>query len=197
LTDNVLHNEKAILRQVALGDEQAYKELFVHYWGRVYSIALLFAKVPEVAEDAAQDVFAQLWVKRELLINVLDFRSYLYTTAKNLIYNKLRTRIYAGEFNDYLQEYFADPASGPQTQLEIKEANRIVEEGIRTLTPQQEKVFRLSRFQGLSHEEIAQQTGLSKRTVKNYMVSAILTLRKYLEQHPNSFPIFLWIVLFL
>ncbi|MES1249635.1 MAG: sigma-70 family RNA polymerase sigma factor, partial [Chitinophaga rupis] len=101
------------------------------------------------------------------------------------------------EFSEYLQEYFADTFSDPATALELKDANQLIEHGINQLTPQQQKVFRLSRFQGLSHAEIAQATGLSPRTVKNYMVSAILSLRNYLEKYAGGAVVFCWMALFL
>lgn len=197
MVGNILHNEKALIALVAQGDEAAYKRVFEHYWPRVYSVALIFAKAPEVAEDAAQEVFAQLWVKRALLTEVLEFRAYLLTAARNLILNKLRTKVFTGNFEEYLQEYFADSFADPAARLELKEATQIIEEGIKQLTPQQQKVFRLSRFQGLSHAEIAAATGLSQRTVKNYMVSAILSLRNYLDKYSASTAIFLWMLLFL
>jgi len=197
LSSNFLNNESDLLRRVAGGDETAYKQLFQHYWPRVYSVALIFVKSPELAEDAAQDVFAQLWIKKALLTEVKDFRPYLMTTAKNLILNKLRGRILTDEFSEYLQEYFADTFSDPAAALELKDASQLIENGINQLTPQQQKVFRLSRFQGLSHAEIAQATGLSPRTVKNYMVSAILSLRNYLEKYAGSAVVFCWMTFFL
>ncbi len=197
MSGNLPYNEKELLLRVAKGDEDAYKHVFRQYWPRVYSVALLFAKAPEVAEDAAQDVFAQLWVKRELLADVKEFRAYLFTSAKNLILNKLRGRVFTGTVNEYLQEYFADSFADPAAKLELKESSQIIEDGINQLTPQQQKVFRLSRFQGLSHAEIAEATGLSPRTVKNYMVSAILSLRNYLDKYSGSVVIFLWMLLFL
>lgn len=197
MSSNFLNNESNLLRQVARGDETAYKQLFQHYWPRVYSVALIFVKSPELAEDAAQDVFAQLWIKRSLLTEVKEFRPYLMTAAKNLILNKLRSRVQTDEFSEYLQEYFADTFSDPAAKLELKDATQLIEDGINQLTPQQQKVFRLSRFQGLSHAEIAQATGLSPRTVKNYMVSAILSLRNYLEKYADRVVVFCWILLFL
>jgi len=197
LSSTFLHNEGDLLQRVARGDEAAYKQLFQHYWPRVYSVALIFVKAPDLAEDAAQDVFAQLWVKRALLTEVKDFRPYLMTSAKNLILNKLRGRVLTAEFSEYLQEYFTDAFSDPAAELELKDANQLIEAGINQLTPQQQKVFRLSRFQGLSHAEIAKATGLSQRTVKNYMVSAILSLRNYLEKYAGGAVVFCWMLLFL
>ena len=197
MSSTFLHNEGDLLQRVARGDEAAYKQLFQHYWPRVYSVALIFVKAPDLAEDAAQDVFAQLWVKRALLTEVKDFRPYLMTSAKNLILNKLRGRVLTAEFSEYLQEYFTDAFSDPAAELELKDANQLIEAGINQLTPQQQKVFRLSRFQGLSHAEIAKATGLSQRTVKNYMVSAILSLRNYLEKYAGGAVVFCWMLLFL
>lgn len=197
MSGNSLYKEKELILRVAQGDETAYKEVFQHYWPRVYSVALIFVKAPELAEDAAQEVFAQLWVKRALLADVEEFRAYLFTSAKNLVFNKLRARVFTGSFNEYLQEYFADSFADPVTKLELKEANQVIEAGINQLTPQQQKVFRLSRFQGLSHAEIAEATGLSPRTIKNYMVSANLSLRNYLDNYSGSVVIFLWMLLFL
>ena len=197
MSSNFLHNESHLLQRVAGGDEAAYKQLFHHYWPRVYSVALIFVKAPELAEDVAQDVFARLWVKRALLADVKEFRPYLMATAKNLILNKLRGRVLTDDYSEYLQEYFADSFSDPAAKLELKDASQIIEDGINQLTPQQQKVFRLSRFQGLSHAEIAQATGLSQRTVKNYMVSAILSLRNYLEKYAGGAIVFCWMLLFL
>jgi RNA polymerase sigma-70 factor (family 1) len=197
LSDFIHHNEAELVERVALGDENAFKLVFNHYWPRVYSVALIFAKSPEVAEDAAQEVFANLWVKKELLKEVKEFKAYLLTAARNHILNKLRSHVFTGTFDEYLKEYFADSLSDPAASLELKEASRIIEDGINQLTPQQQKVFKLSRFQGLTHAEIAAATGLSQRTVKNYMVSAILALRNYLDKYSSSVPIFLWILLYL
>ncbi|MBO9634762.1 MAG: RNA polymerase sigma-70 factor [Chitinophagaceae bacterium] len=197
MSDFIHHNEAELVERVARGDEHAFKMVFQHYWPRVYSVALIFAKSPEIAEDAAQEVFAHLWVKKELLKEVKEFKAYLLTAARNHILNKLRSQVFTGNFDEYLKEYFADSLSDPAASLELKEASRIIEAGINRLTPQQQKVFKLSRFQGLTHAEIAAATGLSQRTVKNYMVSAILSLRAYLETYSSSVAIFLWILLFL
>ncbi|WEK35040.1 MAG: RNA polymerase sigma-70 factor [Candidatus Pseudobacter hemicellulosilyticus] len=197
MTHNELYNEQELVSAVARGNEAAFKRLFQFYWPRIYSVALVFVKSPELAEDAAQEVFAQLWIKRDLLNNVQAFRPYLYTAARNLLYNRLRSQVFTDGFQDYLQEYFADNLADPAVRLELKEAAELIEAGINQLTPQQQKVFRLSRFQGLSHAEIAAATGLSPRTIKNYMVSANLALRQYLEQYASSLFIACWIEFFL
>lgn len=186
MANHPTYNEKELLLRIAAGDEQAFQLFFSQYWKKIYSIALLYAKVPEVAEDATQEVFIQIWNKRAGLTAISALDNYLFTTAKHIVFNSMRKRIFSGESDSYLAEYFADNSATPADQLELKEINRLLEEGIIRLTPQQQKVFRLSRVRKLSHAEIAAELGLSKRTVKNYMISALLALRNYLSNQSEA-----------
>lgn len=188
---NLSYEPKDLLSRIAKGDEPAFRQLFNDYWRKIYSITLLYAKVPEVAEDATQEVFVQLWNKRAGLTAISAFDGYLFTMAKHIAFNMIRRRIFSGDADDYLAEYFSDNDPGPAGRLEMKEMNQVLEDGIGRLPPQQQKVFRLSRFQGLSHAEIASEMGLSKRTVKNYMISAIQSLRDHLGKQSGFSPVVL------
>jgi len=192
-----LHNEKELLLLVSEGDQSAYQFLFHHYWDAIYSTALMFTKSPELSEDLSQDIFARIWLKREKLAEVEQFDGYLFITARNLIFDHLRKKVFSGGYDDYFQEYFRDAALSPDQKLEFKEFEKSVQQAIEELPAQQQAAFRLSRFQGLSHEEIARQMGISKATVKSYIVRSIVTLRKILNHHPENPMIVLWILFFL
>lgn len=60
-------------KRLAEGDEQAYRQVYDHYWNRVYSVALSFLKSTQLAQDAVQSVFVRLWEKRNKLANVTHF----------------------------------------------------------------------------------------------------------------------------
>ena len=92
-----LHHEKELVQKVAVGNEAAYKELFTRYWDQIYSTALMFTKSPEMSEDMAQEVFARIWVKREKLKEVIHFDAYLFVTARNLIFDQLRQKVFTYE----------------------------------------------------------------------------------------------------
>ncbi|MBS1605774.1 MAG: sigma-70 family RNA polymerase sigma factor [Bacteroidetes bacterium] len=70
----------------------------------------------------------------------------------------------------------------PDLQLEGKDAYRVVLEGIDRLSPQQKLIFRMSRIDGLSHEEIAGRLQLSKNTVKVHMVIALNFMRTWIKE---------------
>lgn len=192
-----LNNEKHLLNCIAQGDQQSYRVVFNHYWDQVYSTAFTFTKSAEVSRDLAQDIFVQIWTKREALKNVSRFESYLYITTRNLIIDRLRKKVYVPENEEYLKNYFEETCYHPGQQLELKELEQAVNQAIRHLPPQQQTAFRLSRFQGLSHEEIAHQMGISKQSVKSYIVRAIVQVRHLLEQHTGNSLLYTFVLLLL
>ena len=179
------------------GDESAYQQLFHTYWDYIYSTALMFTKSPELSEDLSQDVFVRIWIKREQLAGIEQFDNFLFITARNLIFDHLRKKVFSGGYDDYFQEYFKDADLSPDQRLEFKEFENTIREAIDQLPAQQQTAFRLSRFQGLSHEEIAHQMGISRQSVKSYIVRSIVSLRKMIKEHPGNPMIVLWIIFFL
>jgi RNA polymerase sigma-70 factor (ECF subfamily) len=191
-----LVNEKELVQQVADGSEAAYRKLFAHYWDPIYSVAFVFTKSREMAQDLAQDVFARIWIKKERLKEVNRFDAYLFITARNVIIDRLRKKVFTAGNEACLIEYFADSSLTPYDRTELKEMEEIIYKGVSVLPERQRTAFRLSRFQGLGHEEIALKMGVSKESVKSYIVRAISQLRKYLAQHSEVIPLICFIVFF-
>ena len=77
-------------------------------------------------------------------------------------------------------------AATPEEQLLSKESRQLIHNAVSLLSPQQESVYRLSREGGLKYEEIAEQLGISKSTVRNHMVKALQTIREYLQAHAEG-----------
>jgi RNA polymerase sigma-70 factor (ECF subfamily) len=192
-----LLDEKQLLMEVALGNETAYKKLFVHYWDQIYSTALLFTKSRELSQDLAQDVFAKVWERREKLSGVQRFDAFLFIIARNVIIDRLRKKVFNAANETYLMEYFADPSRAPSDNMEMKEMEAIIRRAIDVLPAQQRTAFCLSRFQGLRHEDIAVRMGISKESVKSYIVRALVHLRKYLSEHSEATPLLCLFLLFL
>ncbi|HTI91326.1 MAG TPA: RNA polymerase sigma-70 factor [Puia sp.] len=197
MSSSTLHNERRLLLLVSKGDESAYQQLFHTYWDYIYSTALMFTKSPELSEDLSQDIFVRIWIKREQLAEIEQFDNFLFITARNLIFDHLRKKVFSGGYDDYFLEYFKDAALSPDQQLEFKEFENTIREAIDKLPVQQQTAFRLSRFQGLSHEEIARQMGISRQSVKSYIVRSMVSLRKMIKEHPENPMIVLWILFFL
>src|SRR5690349_19565249 len=148
--------EKKVLELLAQGNEFSFTLLFDHYRGRIFSVALKFLKSRELAEEVVQEVFLKIWSRREDLTRVLDFEAYLFTVARNLIFDLIKdiakettTR------NDFINR-IQQTISADQDLIE-EQYHALLNEAVRQLPPQQKQIFRLAKMEGLSHQAIAEQ----------------------------------------
>lgn len=181
-----LNNEQELLSLVAEGDEQAYQQIFDRYWDRVYGTALRLTKSPEQAKDLAQDIFLKLWDNRARLRGVRRFTAYLYVITKNLVHDQIRTKTFQESNRQFLIEYFSYDEHSPHELLERKELGDAIQNILKTLPPKLRQVFTLSRFEGLSHEEIAQRMNITPLSSKTYMVRALQAFRKQMEKNAGK-----------
>lgn len=183
MTDGTPLDEKLLLAAVASGDRGAFSQLYAAHINNVYDYIFLFTKSKEETEELIQEVFVNLWEKREKLAEVESFKSYLFRAAKNrLITNvrhmQVRYRVLSeiGRSTD---------GSQPSTEYDVtyKEYHRVLQKAIAKLPPKRKLIFRLNIENGLSHDEIAQQLQISKSVVKNQLYKAYDFIRQYLAQH--------------
>lgn len=184
----VPHNEAELLSLIAQGDQHAYQVIFQKYRDTIYNAALLLSKSADLAEDITQDVFTMVWEKRHTLPAVEKFEGLLFITARNLIYSRMRKLASDKAYRQYLQHYFQhQQADTTHDHVTYRELEHTILNTIRHLSPQQQKAFTLSRFQGLPHKEIAGKMGLSQLTIKSYIVQTIVTLRRAISKHSGIF----------
>lgn len=195
---NVPHSESELLRLLASGDQHAYQLIFERYWDPIYSTAFLLTKSPSLAEDVAQDVFTMIWEKRATMAAVEKLEGFLFVAARNMIYTRLRKLASGDAYRQYILHCFPEQgAVRADERTEFRELEHTILLAIQKLPPQQQKAFRLSRFEGMRHEEIAVTMGVSRITIKSYIVQAIATLRKALANNPSGALITFWAFLFL
>ena len=177
----LLHHIKlALLQQVAAGKEQAFRELYEQYRNQVFYFGCKFLKSPTEAEDVLQEVFSKIWINRKGLPDINDFSKYLNTLTLNHIYTLLRRKACQESFLS--KSIFAtQPAMEAAFEtVDLRALEGLIKQAVVQLSPQQQKVFELSRMQGLKHEEIAQQLNISRETVKKHIMEALRNVRRYL-----------------
>lgn len=181
-----VNNERALLQLVAAGDETAYRELFHLHWNSVYTVALMLTKSVPLAEDMVQDIFLKIWQKKEQFANVERFEDYLFIMARNHILNEMKKQAKDTRFKQHIAEYFDNNGNHADLQLLTKETQEQINLAVNQLTPQQQTVYRLSREQGLSHEEIALQLNISRNTVRNHIVQSLKGIKDYLKDNTKG-----------
>jgi RNA polymerase sigma-70 factor (family 1) len=179
----VPYEEKELILRIAEGDQQAFKILYDHYVKHVYGIAVRLMKSPDLAQDLTQEIFARVWIKRASLATVQQFRPWLNTITKNLARDYLRKKVVAPEYESYLLGFFADLSPSVEEELAHRQLQHVMREAIDQLSPQLKTAFTLSRFKGLTHEQIAAEMQISPTTSKSHLVRALASIRSYLKKH--------------
>ncbi|WP_162852570.1 RNA polymerase sigma factor [Dinghuibacter silviterrae] len=172
-----------MLQRLAEGDVSAYRALYEFYWDQVYGTAFHLTKSPEQSKDLAQDIFFKLWTNRERLAGVNELRNYLFIVSRNAVWDYLRTQVFRESNRGFLEQYMTYTQASPQEIVEQKELDGAALAAIDRLPPQLRQVFRLSRIEGLTHEEIARRMNITPLSSKTYMVRALAFLREELGRN--------------
>jgi len=173
--------EKILLQKIADGDEFAFKHVFELYKSRVYSFVVKFVHSKADAEEIVQDTFFTIWQKRDTLPNIEHPRNYIYTIVRNKTYNYLNQ---ASKNQKILAQIWANmqiEGNNIEDLTNFKDSELLIKQGLQNLPQQKQQIFKMSREEGLSHEEIAAQIGLSKSRVKNIIVETLKYLRHHLS----------------
>lgn len=175
-----IYNEKELLQKISEADEHAFKQLHNYYYDRVYYAALGFLKSHDLALDTLQDVFFNLWKKREILPAIENFRAFLMVMVRNELINALQRNTRRSQLNKSHSRQLPQDFMLSAELLEYKELESLIVRAIASLPLQQQTIYRLTREEGLSHADVAQRLGLSTKTVANNITIILNHLRVYL-----------------
>lgn len=167
-------------RRLKASDRRAYAELFEEMYDPLFRYVRSITNDPEAARDVTQDVFIRLWDARDSLATGRSLEAYLYRMARNQAYNHERGRRTRAEKEDEVRDRSAAqpaPPSQPDAQTAAQRLEDRLQRWIRELPRRQREALVLSRFEDLSHEEIADVMEISPRTVNNHIVRALKHLR--------------------
>ena len=179
------HNDQTLLQLLAQGDESAFDQLFHANWDQVYSAAYYMTKSTHLADDIAQETFLTLWRNRQEATEKKNLKGFLYTAVKFQVHKLFRRTKVEDAFAIYLQHHNAGQTEFAEQEslLGLKHLQESLQHGISQLSPQQQRAFRLSREEGLTHDDISKLMGVSKKTVKDYIVRSLAFLRPILDHY--------------
>lgn len=183
--------EKDLLQGLQNGNENAFEAIFKGYYVRLCNFAYSFLEDKDEAEEVVQSTFLTIWEKHDSLEIQVSLKSYLYRSVHNSCLNKIKhskVKQVHQESTKSKEEVFSDDAS---EHIISKELEHQIEIAINALPPKCAMVFRLSRFENLSYAEIADQLGISVKTVENQMIKALKILREELKDY---LPALIWLL---
>lgn len=177
---SLLYDDKALFARIALDEEQAFRLFFERYKEKVYYFILTMVKSPAETEELVQDVFLRLWVSRQGLAAVDNPGTYLMVMARNRSLDHIKRSAHDRQMKQHLSGKEQN-SNYTEQDLDLKQSRQLLEQAISKLSPQQQKVYRLSREAGLNRDQIAEQLGIAPNTVKNHLAEALAAIRTYMQ----------------
>jgi RNA polymerase sigma-70 factor, ECF subfamily len=178
-----------------LASLNTFKKLFDDYYSMLCLVAYDIIKNKQLAEEIVDEVFINLWLKRESIEVYKSIRAYLVKSVQNRCINwlaqtKAERLLTDNTFDVNSYDFVNWSEDYPLGNLLIKELQGKIEESIKTLPDQCRNIFLLSRNGELSYEEIASQLSISVNTVKTQMKIALSKLRDSLRDYLPLFLLF-------
>ncbi|MDX8338685.1 RNA polymerase sigma-70 factor [Draconibacterium sp. IB214405] len=169
---------KELIEQLCKDDQVAFYIIYERYFKKLYGFVYRYLKTEDDTDEIVQEVFVKIWESRHKIQKFESFESFLFTVAYNTTISLLRKRASEQKHIEHLfsiQEINQAPTV--IDEIHYSELNAKVRSLMNELSERQREIFILSRDEGLSHEQIAQQLGISVNTVKKHVSNALEFLR--------------------
>lgn len=170
------YSEQELLLQLRENSEAAFTAIYHQYWRLLFSVAANKLDNTTDAEEIVQEVFADLWRRREGITIELSLKSYLAAAVKFQVYSFMAKKAREA------QRQAAFPveettALSPEEQLYRKELQQQLYDITLQLPDKCRLVYQMSREEGLSNKQIAEQLSISEKTVESQITKALRRLR--------------------
>jgi len=164
----------------------SFSELYLMYYPKLVRFAKEFVVLEEDAENITQDVFTDLWERRDAIDHIENVNAYLFRLVRNRCLDYLKHKVFEQKYAENVQASFEIELNLKLQSLnrfdvsDISEGNeteRLVRDAINSLPKRCRDIFLLSRMKGLKYREISEKLGISVNTVECQMGIALKKLR--------------------
>ena len=180
-------SDQKLIEQVSKGNELAFDHFYNKYWDSLFISAYVILKDVEACKDIVQDVFLNVW-ERSNLNKIDNIEAYLHQSVKFKVFMALRKGKVSDKHLQTLQELIANTT---EEQLDYEDLHETIESSIKSLPAKCQEVFRLSRIEHLSNNQIAERLSISVRTVETHISNALRQIRSNLDSSAASLILFI------
>ena len=179
-TSNLTDHELAAM--LKNGSESAFGIIYKRYWHKLLAIARTRLNDIEDAEEAVQNIFVNLWKRRETFALTHSFENYFAVAVKFEVINQLAKQARQAKRNIGFAQALPESQEIAHN-YDLAVLQKQLEETINTLPDKCRLVFRMSRQGHYSNKKIAEELNLSEKTVEKHITTALKVLRKRFGRH--------------
>lgn len=163
-------------------NEHAFKELYLRYWKQVYQSAYKKIYHKEFAEELTQNLFVDLWRRRESL-SIHSLSAYLFGSLKFSIINHYKSLMVQQNYLSYVEESGHSMVNNTDYLLMLNELSDALARGIALLPKKTAEVFRMSRIEHQSVKDISKKLNISEKAVEYHITQSLKSIRLYLKEY--------------
>lgn len=178
-----MHPEDLRLDLIQQGDVREFEKAFRTYYQALCNYAYTFLKDPDEAEEAVQQVFVNIWNKKEQIQINTTLQAYLYRAVNNASLNRLRHEKVRNEHRDHVVGRTNPAVEHTAQEVISRELSREIQKAVEALPVRCRETFEMSRYEGMSYAEIASAQGVSVKAVEKQMGKALRLLREALSDY--------------
>lgn len=175
MSEQLKSEDIELMDRMRSGDDIALRLIYDKYWNHLYNSAFNLLKDQQACEDIIQEVFINLWNKREFIEIKVSLKAYLFASTRYEVYRQVRLGNVRVDIFDHVHERLITPSE--YGNIEHKELLSQINSIVDKLSTKCKEVYKLSREEQLSHKEIASQLDISTKTVENHLTKALRQLR--------------------
>ncbi|MFH7018371.1 RNA polymerase sigma factor [Flavobacterium sp. FlaQc-47] len=190
MSSNSNSDQSKLLYELSQGSELAFTKLYNDYKNVVFSTALKITKSRILAEEVVQDVFLKIWQNHENLAEITSIENYLFIISRNHIFDMIK-KIARDTSLVVETNYKSTSANDTDDAIKDDQYNVILNQIVDQLPPQQQKIYKMAKWDGLSHQKIGEDLGISTETVKKHMAQALKFVRLKISPYMNMFMTFM------
>ena len=167
-------------QQFCAGDKTAFGEIAELNYTALHHYGTRFTSDRDLIKDCIQDLFLEIWEKRENLDHVISIKPYLFQSLRNNLIRRIKKQ---SLFSEISQDDFPEDGLSAESDWILSETDQLtssrLQNGIELLPKRQREALYLKYYENLSYDEIGEVMGLQRQAVANYLQYGIQKLREY------------------
>ena len=172
-----------LAERIANGDREAFADMYNAYLKNLYRYIFLIAGSHETSEEIIQSTFVKIWENRERLAGVVSLKSYVFRTAKNLLFDQIRRSQVESRILELVTPQTEIYSDNSDSKIIYNQYLSIIEDAFNQLPNKRRQIVELRTKEDLSLDEIAETLKISKSVVKKQLYRGLDTVREYIKKH--------------